>query len=156
MNIVNYHSPVGLLEITGDNGVIISVRLMDKLQEPDSPDTITLEAKKQLEEYFSGKRFVFNLPLKLKGTPFQQKVWEYLSTIPYGETVSYKEEATAIGNPKACRAVGSANGANNFPIVIPCHRVIASDKKLGGYAYGLLVKEKLLQLEKKFSENTDL
>jgi len=98
----------------------------------------------QLDEYFAGSRRDFDLHLAPTGTPFQTKVWQTLCKIPYGETISYQTLATQIGNPKASRAVGSANGANPIPIVVPCHRVITSDSRLGGYAGGLDAKRILL------------
>lgn len=106
------------------------------------------EAVTQLEEYFQGKRKKFTLSLKPEGTDFQKKVWKQLQKIPFGKTCSYKEIAIRIKNKKAVRAVGSANGKNPFFIIVPCHRVIASDGSLGGYAGGLEVKIKLLKLEK--------
>jgi len=102
----------------------------------------------QLDEYFAGKRRIFELPLSPEGTPFQQTVWKRLQEIPYGQTISYAQLAKAVGNPKACRAVGSANGKNPIPIIIPCHRVIASDGSLGGFSSGLENKIQLLALEK--------
>jgi len=106
------------------------------------------EVKRQLEEYFAGKRLVFKIPLDLdQGTAFQRRVWKALLEIPYGRTLSYKEVAHAIGQPSAVRAVGSANGSNPLPIVVPCHRVVASDGTMGGYGGGLHVKKHLLQLE---------
>ena len=102
----------------------------------------------QLNEYFMGKRQVFSLPLQLVGTDFQQKVWETMQTIPYGETISYKEEAQRVGNVKAVRAVAQANGANPIPIIIPCHRVINSDGTIGGYSSGIEKKRFLLDLER--------
>jgi len=102
----------------------------------------------QFEKYFDNKLETFFYPLDLvQGTSFQQKVWRKLQTIPYGETRSYRWLARAVGNPKACRAVGNANGGNPIPIVIPCHRVILSDGGLGGYTRGPSIKEFLLQLE---------
>ena len=106
------------------------------------------KASKQLNEYFNGKRKVFDLPLVLHGTDFQIKVLKALQTIPYGETLSYGQLAAAIGNPKASRAVGMANNRNPIPVIIPCHRVIGSNGKLTGYAGGLELKQKLLDLEK--------
>jgi methylated-DNA-[protein]-cysteine S-methyltransferase len=102
---------------------------------------------KQLDEYFKGKRKKFNLPLKMEGTPFQIRVWKELSKIPFGKVISYKELAQKVGKPKAFRAVGNANGKNKFPIILPCHRVIASDGTLGGYGLGLPRKKKLLDHE---------
>ena len=101
----------------------------------------------QLNEYFAGKRKVFDFPLVMPGTPFQQAAWKALRTIPYGETVSYQEEAERIGRPTAIRAVARANGDNPISIVIPCHRVIGKNGKLVGYGGGLWRKEKLLALE---------
>lgn len=101
----------------------------------------------QLEEYFQGKRKVFDLPVKPEGTPFQQSVWSVLRTIPYGTTITYKELAERIGNLAAIRAVGRANGTNPIPIIIPCHRVIGSDGSLIGFGGGLALKEYLLRLE---------
>lgn len=107
------------------------------------------EAIRQLQTYFAGKLEKFDLQLAPEGTPFQLEVWRNLCEIPYGATVSYGELATRIGNPKACRAVGLANGSNPLPVVIPCHRVIGSNGKLTGYGGGLPIKEKLLALERR-------
>lgn len=101
----------------------------------------------QLEEYINGTRKEFDLPLNPKGTPFQQKVWSALLSIPYGETKSYKDIAVKIGDPNASRAVGMANNKNKIPIFIPCHRVVSSDGTIGGYAGGESLKAKLLELE---------
>ena len=106
------------------------------------------EVNKQLEEYFSGERTVFNLPLAPQGTPFQQKVWQALVTIKQGETQSYLWIAKKINNEKAVRAVGAANGKNPIALIIPCHRVIGANGKLTGYAGGLGLKAKLLMHEK--------
>lgn len=105
------------------------------------------EAFRQLTEYLEGKRKDFDLPLKPAGTPFQQRVWQALREIPYGQTRSYGEIARAVGNPKASRAIGMANNRNPVMIFIPCHRVIGTDGRLVGYAGGLDVKERLLRLE---------
>ncbi len=106
------------------------------------------ELEKQLREYFAKERKEFSLPLALVGTSFQEKVWKVLQTIPYGEVRSYKEQATAVGNPKGVRAVANANGKNRISIVIPCHRVIGSDGTLTGYASGIERKQFLLDLER--------
>jgi len=153
MNIIFYKSPVGILKIREQDNFIISLEVLSEssvIEEPESYSPILTEAKKQLDEYFCGERFEFNLPLKQTGTVFQQRAWDYLKTIPYGKTVSYKAEAEAIGNPRACRAIGSANGLNSIAIIVPCHRVINAGGKLGGYAYGLSVKQALLDMERKF------
>jgi len=107
------------------------------------------EARKQLQAYFDGKLWRFDLPLDLDGTPFQVRVWRALLEIPYGKTWSYRELAAHIGTPKAVRAVGAANGANPVAIVVPCHRVIGANGKLTGYGGGLPVKQMLLELEAK-------
>lgn len=104
-------------------------------------------ARVQLQEYFSGKRRDFDLPLVPQGTVFQKQVWQTLATIPYGETISYAQLAQRVGKPTAMRAVGAANGRNPLPIVLPCHRVIGADGSLTGFGGGLPTKQFLLQLE---------
>lgn len=117
------------------------------IYEPDYP--ILSKCVSQLNEYFEGKRQNFDLPLKQVGTDFQIVVWNQLSQIPFGETRSYRDIAEKIGRPKAVRAVGQANKANMFPIIVPCHRVIGKNKSLTGYAGNRIdIKEKLLLLEK--------
>jgi methylated-DNA-[protein]-cysteine S-methyltransferase len=105
------------------------------------------EVCQEIEEYLAGRRLVFRLKLDIdQGTPFQKRVWKALMAIPYGQTMTYRDVAVAIGQPSAMRAVGSANGMNPLPIVIPCHRVVASDG-LGGYSGGIEIKRRLLELE---------
>jgi methylated-DNA-[protein]-cysteine S-methyltransferase len=106
-----------------------------------------IEVIGQLREYFEQKRQQFELPLKLVGTEFQQKVWQQLQKIPYGQTSSYAKQSVRLGKPDAIRAVASANGANNLTIIVPCHRIIGSDGQMVGYAGGITVKRRLLQLE---------
>lgn len=101
----------------------------------------------QLQEYFRGQRTTFDLPLDMRGTPFQRAVWKALSDIPYGETRSYSDIAAEIGKPAAIRAVGAANGANPVPVIVPCHRVIGKNRALTGFRGGLQLKEELLRLE---------
>lgn len=113
----------------------------------ESKEKVLLQTKKQLEEYFKGKRKNFDVPLQLEGTEFQIQAWKTLLKIPFGKTVSYKEQAKMAGKGKAIRAIGSANGCNQIPIIIPCHRVLASSGGLGGYSGGLKIKEYLLALE---------
>jgi methylated-DNA-[protein]-cysteine S-methyltransferase len=108
---------------------------------------IAAEAERQLRAYFAGQLRQFDLPLDMRGTDFQLRVWRELEGIPYGETRSYSQIAAAIGAPQAVRAVGAANGANPIPIVVPCHRVIGSGGKLVGYGGGLPLKKRLLALE---------
>jgi len=114
------------------------------------------KAARQLEEYFDGKRKVFDLPLAFHSTAFKEKVWEALLSIPYGETRSYGDIAAMIDNPKASRAVGNANNTNQIVIIVPCHRVIGHDGSLTGYAGGLELKQKLLDLEKDVIKTKDV
>ena len=111
------------------------------------PTPLLLEGERQLLEYLGGQRKTFNLPLNPQGTPFQRRVWQCLCQIPYGQVISYRELAAQVGSPRAFQAVGQANGRNPLPILIPCHRVIAADGTLGGYASGVEHKAFLLRLE---------
>lgn len=108
------------------------------------------QAVTELQEYFSGKRKKFQVPLKMQGTDFQVRVWKQLQKIPYGKTVSYSDIARGIKHDRAVRAVGTANGKNPFSVIVPCHRVIAADGSLGGYAGGLDLKVKLLEIERSY------
>jgi methylated-DNA-[protein]-cysteine S-methyltransferase len=113
-------------------------------------------AMMQVEEYFSGRLLEFDLPVALDGTEFQKSVWQQLRRIPYGETMSYGELAAIIGKPKAVRAVGAANGRNNLPIVVPCHRVIGADGTLTGFGGGVALKRSLLDHERAMLEKRKL
>jgi methylated-DNA-[protein]-cysteine S-methyltransferase len=156
MNYTYLDTPIGRLLIAGDTE---AVRRIDfpKNGEARSPEQGWTEsargpvgqAVQQLCEYFAGDRADFDLPLAPEGTEFQRTVWRNLQDIPYGETISYGELAKRVGNPKASRAVGAANGQNPIPIVIPCHRVIGANGKLTGFGGGLPTKEALLALETK-------
>ncbi len=115
-------------------------------------DSALKDVRHQLLAYFSGRLQLFNLPLAPAGTPFQRSVWNALCQVPWGKTASYRQIAEAIGNPKACRAVGLANGRNPIPIIIPCHRIVGSDQRLVGYSGGLHLKKILLALEDSQSE----
>ena len=121
----------------------------ERVWKRDDLDPLIVETRRQLEAYFRGELREFQLPLQLQGTPFQKRVWAALLRIPYGSTRSYGEIARAIRSPKAARAVGLANHDNPVGIIVPCHRVIASDGSLGGYACGLEFKRRLLDLESK-------
>ena len=112
-----------------------------------------LEASRQLQEYFSGRRKIFTLPLAPKGTDFQMRCWEALLKVPYGETRSYGDIARSVGSPRGFRAVGMANNRNPISIIIPCHRIIGSDGKLVGFGGGLDIKEFLLGLESKYAKS---
>ena len=148
-------SPVGQLTLVARNGKLSAilweteranrVRLGELHQADDSP--VLLEAERQLREYFTGTRNQFDLELDFDGTDFQKQVWQALLTIPFGETRSYSQIAHQIGNPKAVRAVGAANGRNPISIVAPCHRVIGASGGLTGFAGGLEAKQYLLALE---------
>lgn len=142
-----FESRIGLIKIECDEKEIIEVCFVDEKEEINASD-LTEKAKKELWEYFIGKRLSFDLPLRLNGTEFQEKVWNELLKIPYGKTVSYKEIAERIGSPKACRAVGNANNKNKIAILIPCHRVVGANRQLVGYAGGLVRKKALLEHEK--------
>ncbi|KFN38748.1 MAG: cysteine methyltransferase [Sulfuricurvum sp. MLSB] len=142
------HTPIGTMIATADAHGITSLDFTDEtLRNADSEHPLLLRLEEELREYFEGKRKTFTLPLNPRGTPFQKAVWETLRTIPYGETISYAQEAERFGNPKAVRAVANANGRNPIAILIPCHRVIASGGGIGGYSGGIWRKEFLLGLE---------
>jgi methylated-DNA-[protein]-cysteine S-methyltransferase len=150
-------SPIGKLKlVASDKGLVAvlwekenpgRVRLDELLEDPSHP--VLCKTERQLEEYFAGKRQSFSLPLDMRGTRFQNQVWEALLAIPFGETRSYGQLANQLGNPKATRAVGAANGRNPIAIVVPCHRVIGFSGKLTGFAGGLEAKAHLLALEGK-------
>ncbi len=144
-----YKSPLGPIEIVGAQDSILSLDFVDKELAGDADLPFCLKTcLKQIDEYFSGKRKEFLLKLDPQGTNFQKLVWQQLEKIPYGAVVSYGEIASVIGKPKACRAVGSANGRNPIGIIIPCHRVIGSDGRLTGYGGGLWRKEWLIEHER--------
>jgi methylated-DNA-[protein]-cysteine S-methyltransferase len=147
---VYYNSPIGIVEIVSDENSIKELSFVENAMVNDLQTTpqILLTAMKQVEEYFQGKRSVFDLKLKAEGTDFQQKVWQSLIEVPYGETACYGDIARAVGNSKACRAVGGANNKNKIAIIIPCHRIVGADGSLTGYAGGLWRKEWLLKHEK--------
>lgn len=142
-------SPVGNLKLIADQNQLLSIEFVEEEAFTETKHPILDRAKEQIQEFFKGERRTFDLPLKIEGTAFQKEVWNALQEIPYGETWSYQDIAKAIQRPKAVRAVGQANKANRFPIIIPCHRVIGKNKTLTGYA-GKQVdkKETLLLLEK--------
>ncbi len=142
-----YESPIGVIEVEGTGVAVRSVNFVENRPEGFCSNGVVEEAVQEIEEYFSGKRQQFEVPLDLQGTPFQRAVWEELLKIPYGGTVSYGDIARAIDNPKAVRAVGGANHRNPVAIVVPCQRVIGSDGSMTGYGSGIWRKEWLLKHE---------
>ncbi len=148
-----YQAPIGNLLLVEENGkleqLMFPVQHQNKQRDSgwEKNRTPFLEVIKQLDTYFAGKSTSFSLDLSPAGTAFQRQVWQELSKIPYGETIHYGLLAEKIGNPKASRAVGMANGKNPIPIIIPCHRVIGKNGSLTGFGGGLEIKKQLLQLE---------
>jgi len=144
------HTPVGRLVLESDGDVLVGVWLPNdtKFAGDDGHDAppVLKETATQLEEYFARERTAFDLPMVLEGTTFQKQVWSELSNIGYGTTISYGELARRVGRPKGPRAVGQANGKNPIPLIVPCHRVVASNG-LGGYGGGLPMKRSLLAVE---------
>jgi methylated-DNA-[protein]-cysteine S-methyltransferase len=139
-------SDKGLVAILWENDSPRRVRLSELVEDEQHP--VLVETERQLEEYFAGKRKAFSVALDMRGTRFQKDVWEALLAIPFGETRSYGQLANQLGNPRATRAVGAANGRNPVSIIVPCHRVIGALGKLTGFAGGLDAKARLLGLEK--------
>ena len=144
---VTVRTPLGLAQISGNELGIQSVRIIDEGELSSEIPVVLKDAVQQLSEYFEGNRTEFQLKLNPKGTEFQQKVWNALLQIPFGKTTSYQQLTLQLGDPKAIRAVASANGKNPLWIIIPCHRVIGSDGALTGYAGGLHRKQWLLDHE---------
>lgn len=161
IEIVYYRSPVGVLEIRSNGHMISDVLFLNswkgtKIDEADIEFTVPKSTAiknciKQLDEYFAGNRTEFKMDMAQVGTEFQQTVWKELMNIPYGKTISYMELSKRIGNVKAIRAVGTANGNNSISIIIPCHRVIGSNGSLVGYGGDLWRKKWLLEHEAKFA-----
>lgn len=153
MAVLYYPSPVGLLRLQADE---VGLCRLDRVEAPEnavpahSSCPVLEQARQQLKEYFAGERRRFTVPLHLQGTPFQLKAWAALQAIPYGQTRSYAQQAAALGNPKACRAVGMANHRNPVMIFVPCHRVIGANGSLTGFGGGLAMKQALLDLEAKY------
>lgn len=149
------NSPLGVLTLMEDDKKLSAISFENEeidLKNIIEKDTeLLLKTEKELNEYFLGKRKCFDIPLKLEGTNYQIKVWKELMNIKYNELLTYKDIAIEINNPKSYRAVGLANNKNKIPIIIPCHRVIGSNKKLIGYSAGLDKKEFLINLEREHS-----
>ena len=159
-----YNSPIGQLRITVNDGFVNEIFFVnDKKEIPKAESTLTKKDEvalkkciKQLDEYFKGERKEFDFPMLQDGTDFQKKVWDELLNIPFGKTISYMQLSRLLGNEKAIRAVGTANGRNNLPIVVPCHRVIGSNGSLTGYGGGLWRKQWLLEHENKLANGVNL
>ena len=142
-----YESTFGWIRMDYQGDVLLRLRTVDQTGDRGLRTPLTDEAFRQLQEYFAGERQRFELPYELRGTDFQKKVWAALETIPYGQTRSYGDIARMVGSSKAVRAVGAANGKNPMWIVVPCHRVVGADGSLTGYAGGIEMKKRLLELE---------
>ena len=146
---ISFKSPLGFLILKSNGESVTEISFAEnEIQEQHSCEVLE-SCKAQLDDYFSGKSLVFDLPLAAEGTEFQQKVWAELLKIPYGETITYMDLAVRLGDPKCIRAAGTANGKNPIAIIIPCHRVIGAGNKLTGYAGGIWRKKLLLELEMK-------
>ena len=148
LNYTYVTTPVGLLEVAEYEQRLKHIYFVENASHPESQNSVLSAAKQQLTEYIAGEHKTFDLPLDPQGTDFQKQVWKALCNIQFGETCSYLDIALQIGNHKAVRAVGAANGKNPLSIVVPCHRVIGKSGKLTGYAGGLSRKAWLLDLEK--------
>jgi methylated-DNA-[protein]-cysteine S-methyltransferase len=147
---IEIESQVGRLMLAGEPGCLRVLSFAGQPKETWRQDATPFrQVIEQLNAYFAGELREFSITLDPEGTPFQTRVWRELERIPYGETISYGQLAQRVGNPKACRAVGLANGSNPISIIVPCHRVIGSNGKLTGYGGGLPIKQHLLALERR-------
>lgn len=147
MHVTHFSSPIGTIEIKEEAGYIMWVSFLNSEPNVSQSNTALDNCVKQLEEYFNNTRKEFDLPIAPGGTPFQQKVWDHLLQIPFGNTASYLDVAKRLGDSKSSRAVGLANGKNPVAIIIPCHRIIGEDGSLTGYAGGIKRKKWLLEHE---------
>ncbi len=152
----SFKSQLGFLNLKSDGQTITEISFSENEIQEQHSCTLLEKCREQLTDYLSGKSVGFDLPLNPEGTEFQQKVWAELLEIPYGETITYMELAIRLGDAKAIRAVGTANGRNPIAIIIPCHRVIGAGNKLTGYAGGIWRKKLLLELEMKHSVRKDM
>lgn len=149
----SYQTPIGRLYISENEGKICRVSYSDDILAEVCKTDLIEETNRQISQYFLGERKNFDVPLLVEGTEFQKRVWKFLLTIGYGQTVSYKDVAQMINFPKAYRAVGNANNKNNIMIIIPCHRVVGNNGNLVGYVGGLSIKKYLLDLEQNYINN---
>ncbi|NLL75261.1 MAG: methylated-DNA--[protein]-cysteine S-methyltransferase [Erysipelothrix sp.] len=152
MYIYTYQTKIGPITIHESNNKITKILINEKNSVNTEESNLTKQTIKEINEYLDHKRTDFTIPLDPQGTDHQIKVWNELKKIPYSETRTYKELATSLGNPNASRAIGSACGKNPIMIIVPCHRVIGTNGKLTGYAGGIGVKEKLIDLETKLGK----
>ena len=143
----SYSFPIGSVTVGYEDDAVVSLKISPSAGVSDNPSLFSDQVAAELQEYFQGKRTRFTFPLRLDGTDFQKAVWQELLRIPYGQTRTYSQIAAAIGRPKASRAVGMACNKNPIWIAIPCHRVLGKNASLTGYAGGLELKRKLLELE---------
>ena len=143
-----FNSPIGIVRLTEEGGAITRVELTDAIDVSVMPTPLHHEAEQQILSFLEGKRRQLNFPIRMVGTPFQQRVWRALQQIPYGTTCTYGEIATTIGNPRASRAVGMACNKNPLLLIVPCHRVVGANGTLTGFAYGTDAKQWLLELER--------
>ena len=142
-----FNSPIGIVRLTEEGGAITRIELTDAIDVSVMPTPLHHEAEQQILSFLEGKRRQLNFPIRMVGTPFQQRVWRALQQIPYGATRTYGEIASEIDHPKACRAVGMACNKNPLLFIVPCHRVVGTNGKLTGFAYGTDAKRYLLDLE---------
>lgn len=149
MKIACYNFEFGILEMQYEDETLFALKVIDKETTNNQKNEFTDKVFNEIKEYLAGKRKKFDIKYELKGTEFQKKVWQVLEEIPYGKTYTYLEIAKKINNPKAARAVGGACNKNPIWLIVPCHRVIGTNGNLTGYAGGLDMKEKLLQIENK-------
>ena len=144
-----FNTPIGAVRLTEEGGSIIRIELTDAAGTSSAPTPLLREVEHQITAFLRGERRQLDFPIRMVGTPFQQRVWRALQQIPYGTTRTYGEIATAIDNPRASRAVGMACNKNPLLLIIPCHRVIGASGKLTGFAYGTDAKQWLLELERR-------
>jgi len=153
-------TPVGTILIEADDKHLLAVLFPSQSERVTNeglrPNKLTEQCKVQLGEYFAGKRTSFDLPIRFQGTAFQNEVWQALMDIPFGKTSTYGKQAERIGNPKAVRAVGAANGKNKISIIVPCHRIIGANGTLTGYGGGIDRKRWLLEHERNHSGTKEL
>ncbi|WP_036931286.1 methylated-DNA--[protein]-cysteine S-methyltransferase [Proteocatella sphenisci] len=143
-----YKSPVGIIEISASDHILSGVNFVKEAESDKKSNPVTEFVRLQIHQYFIGERTEFNLDIEFGGTDFQNRVWQKLMQIPFGQTITYKELAQRVDSSKAYRAVGNANNKNRYAIVVPCHRVIGSNGKLVGYASGIDIKKFLIEHEK--------